>query len=775
MRKALLGAPDLYDRVSRAWYGVSPYGVRRLWEGAGGWQQIGATMRCALILAVLSAGTSVRPEWRNIGPGGGGWIQSVCAGLHNVDRLYVGCDVGGFYRSDNGGRSYTILNSGLWDYWVECIVCHPSEPDTIYLGCESGVYRSGDGGRAWEWLRNGFPAERRYGWSAPIGALAIDPRAPDTLYAGIGRPRRSAFGRGALYKTTDAGVTWAQANEAGSLPDDALISDLLIDPADSRRLYLACPNGVYQSHDAGATWSRTIDGLPHPHVRRLAYCPAEPTTLYLTLHSPPGQEPWQGGVYKSVDRGVTWAPAGLGSLSRSVGKPGQPGPLTANYDRIAVHPRNPDIVYVGGASWVNATLYKSIDGGGTWHDVVRRRGEVNIDQGWLTMWGPTVKCLSVSPVDPDVVVFGTSGAVFRSRNAGRTWEQAYTELLPDGRVRGTGLEVTCVHMIRVHPADPRRLYVGYYDIGLLVSSDRGDTFRRCVDGIFPRELRNSCFAVAFDPRDPEHCWGSFGAWGSNRGVVAESSDGGVSWALCGHPDTGLPDARHRTLIVETEQGEGAARLFTTADGHGVYASADGGETWEARNQGLPHLDVRALVRHPQSPAVFWCALDARGAALATVCRSDDYCRTWGTVSRDLDAADLKRMVAGPGANPRLYIAARNKNLNGRIVTGGLLRSDDGGASWRRVLEDDFVQGLAVDPSDPDVVYAGLTDHPYHDRCTGDGVVMSRDGGRNWISLNGAGLTCLQVGCIVIDPHSPGRVYLGTGGNSVFVGRVPVVP
>ena len=728
-----------------------------------------------LILATVGAVASAGPEWRNIGPGGGGWIQSICASPHSADGLFVGCDVGGFYRSADGGRSYVALNSGLRDYWVECIVCHPSEPDTLYLGCESGVYRSRDGGRSWDWLRNGFPVEQRYAWSAPVGALAIDPRAPGTLYAGIGRPRRQAFGRGAVYKSTDAGTTWIRANEAGSLPEDALVSDLLIDPRNSRHLYLACPNGVYQSRDAGTTWSRTIEGLPHPHVRRLACSGADATTLYLTLHSPPGRQPWQGGVYKSVDGGMTWKPAGLGSLPQSVGKPGQPGPLTANYDRIAVHPGNPNTAYVGGASWVNATLFKTTDGGTTWHDVVRRGDEMNIDQGWITMWGPTVKCLSVSAVDPDVVTFGTSGAVFRSRDAGRNWEQAYTDVLPDGRIRGTGLEVTCVHTIEVHPLDPRRLYIGYYDIGLLISRDGGDTFRRCVEGITPRELRNSCFAVAFDPKDPEHCWGSFGAWGSNRGVVAESPDGGVSWTVCGRPESGLPDSRHRTLIVQTERDDAAARLFTTADGHGVYASGDAGKTWEARNNGLPHLDVRALVRHPRSPMVFWCVLGDKAPALATVCRSDDSCGTWRTVSRGLGTADVKSMAAGSGPNPRLYIAARNKNLAGKIAKGGVLRSDDGGQSWHRILDDDFVQGLAVHPGDADVVYAGLTDHPYHDRCTGDGVVMTRDGGRNWKALNGRGLTCLQVGCIVIDPHSPEQVYLGTGGNSVFVGRVPADP
>lgn len=104
----------------------------------------------------------------------------------------------------------------------------------------------------------------------------MDPTAPDTLYAGIGRPREYTFGRGEVHKTTDGGQAWARVNQPGSLPDDAWITDLLIHPRASQHLYLACQHGLYQSHDGGVTWRLTVAGLPHPHVRRLALCAARP-------------------------------------------------------------------------------------------------------------------------------------------------------------------------------------------------------------------------------------------------------------------------------------------------------------------------------------------------------------------------------------------------------------------------------------------------------------------------------------------------------------------
>jgi photosystem II stability/assembly factor-like uncharacterized protein len=714
---------------------------------------------------LLSCLAQADPVWHNLGPGGGGWIQSIRASSHDPDELFVGCDVGGFYRSTDGGASYKIHNTGLQDYWVECIVPHPNDPDTIYLGCESGVYKSTDRGQTWQWLREGFPPKQRHSWSAPIGALAIDQNAPNTLYAGIGRPRRYEHGKGAVYKTTDGGSHWSRINSQGSLPDDALVSDLLIDPDDSNHLYLACQYGVYQSHDSGVNWELTIDGLPHPHVRRLALCRGHPDVIYLTLRSSPGKEPWQGGVCKSTDGGKSWKPC-IEGLKQYVGKPGQPGPMTTNYDRLVVHPENPHIAYVGGDAWVTATIYKTTDGGRTWTEVVRRGEDSNIEMGWINMWGPSVKCLTMSPLDPDLLYFGTSGHVFKTTDGGQHWRQVYTEVFPDGRFRGTGLEVTCVHNIIIHPKDAERLYFGYFDIGLLISDDRGKTFRRCVKGVEPRDMQNSCFDVAFDPDDPSHCWGSFGTWGQNIGVIAESSDGGMTWRIVGSSETGLPDARHRVLTVDPASPPDARHLLTTADGKGIYLSEDNGHTWQERNNGLPYGDVRDLASHPTQPGVYWCALGT-GAVYYT----DDRGATWRQVSQNLEATDVKRLVVAPGDPRRLYLAARDHWNGSRTLPGGVYRSDDSGKTWKRVLEDDFVQGLAVDTRNADVVYAGLTDHPYHDESTGDGVMMSRDGGNTWKSINGTGLSCKQVNLIVIDPHNPDRLYLGTGGNSVFVGDV----
>ena len=96
---------------------------------------------CLFLVGLAQA----EPVWRNLGPGGGGWIQSICASPHDSAELFVGCDVGGFYRSGDGGDSYKIHNNGLQDYWVECIVPHPQKPDIIYSHLHEGAFVGGAG------------------------------------------------------------------------------------------------------------------------------------------------------------------------------------------------------------------------------------------------------------------------------------------------------------------------------------------------------------------------------------------------------------------------------------------------------------------------------------------------------------------------------------------------------------------------------------------------------------------------------------------------------
>ena len=198
-----------------------------------------------LLSFILAAAPPAHAAWHNIGPGGGGWIPCMAVSPHDSSVVYAGCDVGGFFKSTDAGASWRIRNTGLHDLYVEVITPHPRDSRVIYIGTEGGVHKSNDGGESWQWQREGFPPPQRYKFSAPIGALASDPQQPDTLYAGIGRPRWNKDGAGTIYKTTDGGARWQIANpDSSGMDREAIVSDLIIHPRESRRVFAATNRGL---------------------------------------------------------------------------------------------------------------------------------------------------------------------------------------------------------------------------------------------------------------------------------------------------------------------------------------------------------------------------------------------------------------------------------------------------------------------------------------------------------------------------------------------------
>ena len=161
--------------------------------------------------------------------------------------------------------------------------------------------------------------------------------------------------------------------------------------------------------------------------------------------------------------------------------------MTANYDRLVVHPDNPDVVYVGGTGWVNATIYKTTDGGSTWTNVVRRGDGGNTEDGWITFWGPDVAVpqhVAVRSRDallrdlgegPQDVRWGRALAANLHADAGG-WAVSGDRAGDDLRRRRGGPPA----------ATPSVSTSATWDIGLLISEDGGQSFRRCVQGITPR-------------------------------------------------------------------------------------------------------------------------------------------------------------------------------------------------------------------------------------------------------------------------------------------------
>lgn len=729
---------------------------------------MGRLATAALCLLFMTAAGAGEITWRNVGPGGGGWIQSLACDPRDPETLYLGCDVGGFYLSRDAGRTWTIRNNGLTDYFVECIAVHPRDSLIILLGCEGGVFKSTDQGLTWQEKRQGFPEPQRYSFSAPIGALCFDPTRPDVVYAGIGRPRWGKDGAGAIYRSDDCGETWRLLTAPGVLPEKTIVSDLEVAP-DGSYVVAATDHGLYRSGDGGATWTKAA-GLPDQPIPELAIAPTNPRVVYCTVRTTARDaEPWNGGVWRSDDGGATWTRRSDGLATR-VGKASEAAPMTSNYKEIVVDPRDENTVYAGDWAWVSAGVYKTTDGGQSWHRASRHVDPAkNMAYGWIKQWGPSVECLAVCPTKPERVIFGTSGHVFLTDNGGESWEQRYCRELPDGRFQGNGLEVTCFNDCIPDALVPGRLFFCYFDIGLLISEDGGATFRTASQGM---KDSGNCFVVARDPSDVHKLWAATGQWGWNEGYVCRSVDDGRTWTVVGSEATGLPCGQVRSLLIDPTSPAGRRRLFATCNGHGLYVSEDGGDRWTSMDGSLPEAAKSPcrLLMDPQDPKHLRVALGGHPDKGSGVYETRDGGRSWQKLSQEPLFFDLKDFEADPQRFDTVYICQREhfEPADKKLYPGGLFRSDDGGATWRRLHDFHFANCIAVSPKNRDVLYFGTTDHPYHDRSRALGLLVSRDGGDTWHAEND-GLSSWQISCVRVDPTDASRLYVGTGGNGGFVG------
>jgi photosystem II stability/assembly factor-like uncharacterized protein len=223
-----------------------------------------------------------RPEWS---PGAGGMcLHSIATWPGDPSRIALAISAVGVWLSDDGGATWRHGNKGLYPRYMPeearedtiqlCVHnMHraPTQPERLFIQFHGGVYRSDDAGETWASIADGLPSD--FGFP-----LVIDHADPDSAYViplVADMDRTTPDGRVRVYETRDAGATWTARGDG--LPAENAYLTILRQAfaadgsGESMGLYFGATSGdVFGSGDAGATWFTAATKLPPVHSVRVA-------------------------------------------------------------------------------------------------------------------------------------------------------------------------------------------------------------------------------------------------------------------------------------------------------------------------------------------------------------------------------------------------------------------------------------------------------------------------------------------------------------------------
>ena len=640
---------------------------------------------------------------RSIGPAfTSGRISGFAVDPTNYSRYYVAVASGGVWKTTNAGTTWTPIFDNEASYSIGAIALDPKNPLTVWVGTGennsqrsvsygSGLYRSDDGGRTWRnvGLRT----------SEHIGRIAIDPKDSNIVYVAAQGPLWGPGGDRGLFKTTDGGKTWKNIL---NISENTGVTDVVIDPNDPNTVY--CASYQRRRH----RWT-LINGGPESALYKSTDAGATwnklraglPTVelgrigLALSpvdsnvLYATVEAADRRGGIFRSADRGGSWE------------RRNEFDSTAMYYSRIVADPKDVDRIYI-----MNVFAMVSDDGGRT----IRRLGERNKHVDNHDIW--------INPQNTDHYLIGCDGGIYESWDRGATWD--FKQNLP----------VTQFYDITTDNDKPfYNVYGGTQDN----FSFGGPSRTRSASGIVNSDWfvtnGGDGFRSQVDPEDPNI-------------IYAELQNGGL---------VRFDKRTGERIGIQPQPGRGEDPLRWNWDSPFIIS---------------PHLHTRLYF------------------AADKLFRSDDRGDTWrlvsGQLSRDLDRDKLPVMgkvwgidaVAKNASTAHFGNAsavAESPKKEGLIYVGtddGLVQvTEDGGKNWRRiekfpgVPDMTYITRIICSNHDANTAYVSFDNHqsadfkPY--------LLKTTDAGRTWVSLSSNLPKNGPVLAIAEDHVNPNLLFTGT--------------
>jgi photosystem II stability/assembly factor-like uncharacterized protein len=719
---------------------------------------------CLAIPALYPASSPRQDKWEIVGPGGGGALFFPTISPHDSSRLLVRCDMTGSYISNNAGDSWRMFE--LREP-IRYFAFDPVDPNVIYAD-GLGLWRSANAGKTWSLVYpdpvkvtgariagdHGDEAIMVDGKPGPnVAALAIDPSDSHVLYGAIA---------GKLQVSADWGRTWT---ESGELPEGA--KKIYVDPASpkqDRTLYVVGSHAVGVRE--GGQW-RT--GKPVPGA---AF--ADISAGFRSEGGAPVIYAINDRILVSEDGGADWRESQLpGTRTKYVAIATSllhPNVVYVSYERLTEASGS----YYSGVA-------RSDDRGQTWNLVWKsgREGASNVKDAWISDalgagWpGPSIG-LGVAPKDPNICYSSDDGRIMRTLDGGKTWTQAYATKTPDGGFRSNGIDVTTSYGVHFDPFNAKRMFITYTDIGLMRSENGGQSWVYSGEGI-PRPWKNTTYWLTFDPEVPGRVWGAMsrahdlprpkmwrraGSLENFDGGVCLSEDGGKTWQKS---NDGMAPSATTHILLDPRSPRDARVLYATAVGRGVYKSVDGGRHWTLKNNGIERATPFAWRLSRDSGGALYLVIarrsergsigDANDGALY---RSTDGAESWAKLNLPAGTNGPNALTIDPQNPNRLYLAAWGRFVASGDTGGGVFVSTDAGSTWKNSLSaDQHVYDVTLSRG---ILYS----------CGFESSVWrSDDLGATWRRLRGYNFKWGHR--VIPDPSDASKIYVTTYGGSVWHG------
>lgn len=453
---------------------------------------------------------------------------------------------------------------------------------------------------------------------------------------------------------------------------------------------------------------------------------------------------------------------------------------------------NPDVLYLGTSG---GEVYVSSDGARTW--ITPRNGipfpgyvvdTLELDRNdrlWAASWGLwgggviavsddrgrtwtrrdagleelSVRALAIDPNDSDFLVAGGLTGVYRSTDGGESWTKISDQ--------------ENVESLAIDPRNHDTIYVGTWRQGWR-TDDGAKTWKHIDNGMV---LDTDMFSITIDESDPDNVWVSTCGWvynSANRGDqwtryrdgfnnrrihdieidpcdrntlyagsvagLYRSDDSGKSWYAVSNEELVV-----NSIVLHPQRPE---RIVLGVEGDGVYVSNDRGKTFTRTSAGLHNLRITSIVADPSTRNRVFAAV-AFGGAASGVYQSDDAGGTWSRVSTTRLPEVLSLMVASPDESEVKFLAGTER---------GFFWSNDG-AEWTQATPVNFpVRVNKMIRFNRSRLFA----------ATSEGVFTSRDSGKNWYRLAGAGDKTVDIALGTLDERTT-LFALTSNGIAAFDG------